>query len=403
MVPGMAGRTKREIRDQDVQGLKCLRKIRPLLSRLRKVGTERDRAGNRRLFMDQYCALILMALFSPAVQSLRDLQRACALDKVRKRLGVTRASLGSMSESVAIFDPAPLKEIAAELGHTIRSRPDRRFDAVGQRITAVDGTVIETVTRVAELSWTPKAKGKHLSAYRLHTHFEVLSGKAVRIDTTSANTKGEADERAVMERTVEGDRCYVLDRGYAKFGLWNVIHAKGSSYVCRVRDKIAATVVQVNDLTDADRAASVISDEIVDLGWKSRHRTRPDHPVRLIRVAVKPHESYRGMQGPHCDGVLRLVTNRLDLPAELIAEMYRLRWVIEMFFRTFKQLLGCRHLFSCDHNGVEIQAYCGMIVCMLILLYTGEKPNRAMYQMVWYYLIGLASLKELEAFIASRK
>jgi len=148
----MAGRAKREIHDQDVQGLKCLRKIRPLLSRLRKVGTERDRAGNRRLFMDQYCALILMGLFNPAIESLRDLQRACALDKVRKRLGVNRASLGSLSESVAIFDPAPLKEIAAELGHTIRGRPDRRFDAVGQRITAVDGTVIDTVKRVAELS-----------------------------------------------------------------------------------------------------------------------------------------------------------------------------------------------------------------------------------------------------------
>jgi IS4 transposase len=125
--------------------------------------------------------------------------------------------------------------------------------------------------------------------------------------------------------------------------------------------------------------------------------------VRLICVAVKPHESYRGMRGPHCDGVLRLVTNRLDVPAELIAEMYRLRWVIEMFFRTFKQLLGCGQLFSDKHNGVEIQAYCAMIVCMLILIYTGEKPNRAMYQMVWYYLIGLASLKELEAFIKSRK
>jgi pyruvate-formate lyase len=86
------------------------------------------------------------------IQSLRDLQRACALDKVRKRLGVTRASIGSLSESVAIFDPAPLKEIAIELGHTIRSRPNGRFDAVGQRITAVDGTVIETVKRVAELS-----------------------------------------------------------------------------------------------------------------------------------------------------------------------------------------------------------------------------------------------------------
>jgi len=399
----MAGRTKREIRDQDVQGLKCLRKIRPLLSRLRKVGVERDRAGNRRLFMDQYCALILMSLFSPAIESLRDLQRACALDKVRKRLGVSRVSLGSLSESVAIFDPAPLKEIAAELGHTIRSRPDRRFDSIGQRITAVDGTVIATIKRVAELSWTPRAKGKHLSAYRLHTHFEVLSGKAVRIDATSASPKGDADERAVLQRTIEADRCYILDRGYISYRLWNAINAAGSSYVCRAADRTSASVTHTNELTDADRAASVISDEIVDLGWKSRHRTLPDHPMRLIRVAVKPHAGCRNMRGPTCDGVLRLVTNRLDLPAELIAEMYRLRWMIEMFFRTFKQLLGCGHLFSDKHNGVEVQAYCAMIVCMLILIYTGEKPNRAMYQMVWYYLIGLASLKELEAFIHSRR
>ena len=152
-----------------------------------------------------------------------------------------------------------------------------------------------------------------------------------------------------------------------------------------------------------ERKGWPISDEVVELDWKSKHRTRPDHPVRLICVAVKPHESSRGWKGPHCDGVLRLVTNRLDLPAELIAEMVRLRWVIEMFFRTFKQLLGCGHLFSDKHNGVEIQAYCAMIVCMLILISTGEKPNRAMYQMVWYYLIGLASLKELEAFIRTRR
>ena len=162
-------------------------------------------------------------------------------------------------------------------------------------------------------------------------------------------------------------------------------------------------VTHADDLTEADRAASVISDEIVDLGWKARHRTRPDHPVRLVCVAVKPHESHRGRHGPHCDGVLRLVTNRFDLPAEPIAEMYRLRWVIGMFFRTFRQLLGCRHLFSGDHNGVEIQASFGMIVCMPILIYTGEKPNRATHQMVWYCLIGLASLEELEAFIETRQ
>jgi hypothetical protein len=402
IVRPMPERTQRKIRAEDVQGVKYLRKLGPLLSGLRKVGTDRDRAGNRKLFMDQYCALILLALFSPAVRSLRDLQQISGLAKVRKRLGVTRASLGSLSESVALFDPARLKEIALELGHKIRPIKGSRFEAVGQKITAVDGTVIETLQRVAKLAWTPKSGGKRLSAYRLHTHFEVLSGKAVRIDATSANPRGAADERAVLQQKIEADRCYVLDRGYISYALWNAVNAVGSSYVCRSSDRTAATVMHVNDLTEADRAANVISDEIVEVGWKSRQRTRPDHPVRLICLEANQHESYRGMQGPHCDGVLRLVTNRLDLPAELIAEMYRLRWTIEMFFRTFKHLLGCQHLFSHRDNGVEIQAYCAMIVCMLILIYTGEKPNRAMHNMVWYHLIDLASRKELEAFIKKR-
>gem|GEM_PF-1365020 len=58
---------------------------------------------------------------------------------------------------------------------------------------------------------------------------------------------------------------------------------------------------------------------------------------------------------------------------------------------------------SDKHNGVEIQASSGMIVCLLVLLSTGEKPNKAMFQMASFYVIGLASLKELEAFIASRR
>jgi hypothetical protein len=72
-------------------GLKCLRKIRPLFSRLRKVDTKRDRVGSRQLFMDQYCAPILMSLFSRMDQSLRDLQRACALNKARQRTHGSRS------------------------------------------------------------------------------------------------------------------------------------------------------------------------------------------------------------------------------------------------------------------------------------------------------------------------
>ena len=133
-----------------------------------------------------------------------------------------------------------------------------------------------------------------------------------------------------------------------------------------------------NELTEADRAASVIRDEIVALGWTSRHRTRPDHPVRLICVAVKPHESYRGITGPECDGLLRLVTTRLDLSASVL-----------------------RHAPRRGDPGVL--RHDRLIVCLLILIDTGERPSRAMYQMVWCYLIGLVSLKELQAFIKTRR
>jgi IS4 transposase len=398
----MAGQ-ERKLRNQDIQGLKYFRSLEPLLARLHAVGTERDKAGNRSLHMDEYCTLLLIWLFSPLVDSLRGLQQASELDKVRKKFGVGRASLGSLSESVRLFDPEPLRQIAAELSHQVPGPEPSRFDVVGQSITAVDGSVIDTVVQVARLAWLPKANGKSLSAYRLHTHFEVLRGVPARIDVTPAKPQGEADERAVLERSIEPDRCYVIDRGYAKFTLWNAIHQVGSSYVCRVRDNSAYEVEQTNLLSAEDVAAGVLRDEVVILGKSSKEEARPDHPLRLVTIAATQHTSrgkYRGgSTGPGCDGTLRLVTNRLDLPAELVSEMYRLRWLIELFFRMFKQLLGCRHLLSTKEQGVELQAYCAIIACLLILIHTGRSPTKRTFEMISFYLVGWASLEELERHI----
>jgi len=96
---------------------------------------------------------------------------------------------------------------------------------------------------------------------------------------------------------------------------------------------------------------------------------------------------------------LRIATNRLDLPAELIGEIYRLRWMIETFFRMFKQLLGCRHLLSTKPYGVEIQVSFGIIACLLIMLYTGRKPTKRTFEMVCFSLSGWASADEMERHI----
>jgi hypothetical protein len=91
------------------------------------------------------------------------------LDKVRTNFGVWRASLGSLSKGVAVFDPEPLNEIAQELFDQLPDVSAGRFGVMGQTLTAVDGSVVETLARVARLAWLPKAKGASLCGYRLHT------------------------------------------------------------------------------------------------------------------------------------------------------------------------------------------------------------------------------------------
>ena len=95
-----------------------------------------------------------------------------------------------------------------------------------------------------------------------------------------------------------------------------------------------------------------------------------------------------------------IATNLLDLPAWIIGLLYRCRWTIEIFFRFFKHVLGCRSLLSHDPEGIEIQTYCAIIACMLISLWTGRKPTLRTYEMICYYFSGMAEEDELLAHLA---
>ena len=220
--------------------------------------------------------------------------------------------------------------------------------------------------------------GSGMVKWRLHTHFEVDRSVPIRIDVTR-RAGGEADERAVLKKCIESDRTYVMDRGYASFALFNKIAAAGSSYVCRIRDNSEFGIQESRELSAADLAAGVLGDQIVTIGTSGIGENRPDHPIRVVEVRTTPHTKrgkYRGgSTGPGSDGVLRIATNLLDVPAETVAVLYEYRWTIEIFFRFFKHVLGCRHLLSHDEHGIEIQTYCAIIACMLISLWTGRKPT----------------------------
>src|SRR5579871_5656250 len=87
-----------------LEGIRLLKRLSPLLGRLRSAGCERDKACNRELFFDQVCQLVLLTFFNPCAQTLRDLKQASRLAQVKKRLGCREASLGSLSEALRVFD-----------------------------------------------------------------------------------------------------------------------------------------------------------------------------------------------------------------------------------------------------------------------------------------------------------
>jgi len=384
---------------RDLKGFKYLDRLLPLVERLHDVGCTRDRAGNRQLHYDQYCLLVLLALFNPVVRSLRAIQQASTLRKVQQRLGCPRTSLGALSEATAVFDAQRLEGIVGELLQEVPRARSIGGDKVPQVLTAVDGSIVRTLASLAEAAYLTDKNGQTHCGWRLHTHFEIDRGVPVRIDVTTAHNSGKTDEKQQLRNRLQADRCYVMDRWFGEFALFNDIVRAKSSYVCRIRDNSnLSDIVAERPLSAAAKQAQVISDAVIRLGYKDQ---RPDHPVRVVQVQTTPHKKTGGRKGgtagPPSDGIIRIATNLLDAPAEVVADIYRHRWTIELFFRFFKHVLGCRHLISQDPGGIQIQAYCAIIACLLIHLWTGGRPTLRSYEMICFYLSGWADLDELTA------
>lgn len=380
-----------------LRGLKSLSRVAELLGFLHEQGCARDKAGNRDLHFDDYVLLVLLYLFNPMIDSMRVLQKVAELPELQKRLGIKRFSLGSFSESCRVFEPSMLQGVVEQL--TGQMRPIDRSELLRQlpgRLTLVDATVINTLCTIAQAMYLPLGDGRHRCAWRLHLQLDVDHHVPSQWEITEPKNTGKSDEKNVLRGKLAAGHTYVMDRWYAQFVLWNDIKRAGSSYVCRVRDNSVYEVIEDRPLDSEAIEAEVISDQIVQMGLGKKPSQRADHPTRLICVKCSPHRK-RGKRangqshGPTSDGTLRIVTDLLDVPAHVIAFLYEYRWTIEVFFRFFKQILGCRHLLSTRMEGIQIQVYAAVICCLMLNTLTGRKPTKWMVMLMALYLQGLAS------------
>jgi hypothetical protein len=399
----MDAATIKALKEEPLPNQGFLRRAGELFSSLRNVGCERDKAGNRELFFNEYCSWMLFYAMTPIVQSLQALQEASDLKGLQEALGLRRFSMGSFSEAPAVFDADLLEPIAANLALQLQVKAmDPRLQELYFTVHLVDSTLLRTLPKLLKTFYHQRKDGGELHAWRVHLDLQLGLPAPERFTVTGAH----GQERQELGRHLRGGCCYVTDRGYQDVSLYNRIHAAGSRYVCRVRENLKFTVLEDLELSAEDRAAGVLADQMVQIA--PGRKEQPSHPVRLITLKEEVHpkriKRHKGVK-KLSSGKLLVLSNLSpsEAPAAVVGLLFRYRWSIELFFRFLKQVLGLRHLICQREEAVRILLYCMVICCVLLELWTGERPDLATMRMLQWYLLGVATLAELQKFLARRQ
>ena len=172
------------------------------------------------------------------------------------------------------------------------------------------------------------------------------------------------DSKVMSEIPVEANAYYLMDKGYVSFdALFKYFHLKHAWFVTRAKDNMRYEVLESREV---DPQAGLISDQTIKLTGYISSKKFPD-TMRLVA-----YEDFR-------DGTLyRFLTNNFDLEAITVAELYRERWQVEIFFKWIKQHLHIKTFYGTSMNAVFTQiwiAVCDYLLLIIAKKHYGLKPS----------------------------
>lgn len=377
---------KKKVKISQIQGAKYLKNIFGILKKLHNIATDPVRPNKRQLHMDEYIAMFLLYMFTPACDSLRSIQRISELKSVCKKFGFKRTGLSTLSDAQHVFDAALLESFIDELYSQVQKKNAAEKKTLKPDIILVDGTVIPAVK---DMAWAIFGSKGDNNALKCHFLYNLNNNVPLFTKVTSANVS----EKKELAQMLEAGKCYVMDRGYAKHALMQAIIDIKSTFVLRIRDNSVFEVIEEKELSKEALDAGIVRDAIVKLGTTDDLKT----PIRIVEVECKTYtkRAKTGRGGPEQGDTILIATNDLEMPVTMISAIYKSRWEIEIFFRYFKHLLGCRHLLCQSKNGVRLEMYAAIIACLLIMLWTGKKPTKATLEVMQFYMYGLADEEDV--------
>lgn len=221
----------------------------------------------------------------------------------------------------------------------------KKFPELGN-LVAIDGSLIDSVL---SMEWAAYRDGSNKA--KTHIGFDI--NRSIPKDIFL--TDGNGGERPFVNQILEPGETGIMDRGYQSHKDFDLWQAEGKHFVCRIKGNTIITCLQ-SFLPPPD--SFIFYDARVQLGQPGISQT--EKPLRLVGYRASGKKYW-------------IATDRFDLTAEQIAQVYKLRWDIEKFFAWWKRHLRVYHLISRSEHGLKIQILAGLITYLLLAIYCQEE------------------------------
>lgn len=314
-----------------------------------KTFTERVTAADQDKYVKKLTTLSYFKLFLHAQLYQRDGLREIADDLLskgfQKELGITSISASQLCRKHNQVDPALLEQVFMDLVQRIRQ--STAPSSLRRDFRIIDSTTIGLCLQ--KFKWAEFRKTK--AGIKLHFRLAYIDDDAT-IPEKVLMTPAKKNDRSQMDGLVnEKGMTYVFDRGYIDYAKFDDYFEQGIFFVTRTKKN---TVIRVVESFTLPEDSQVLSDQMVYIGTPQK---RMENVLRLIHT--------QDSEG----NPIAILTNRFDLEADEIGQIYRERWAIETFFKWMKQHVRIKSFYGTSEQAVMNQVWIALIAfCLLVLV-----------------------------------
>jgi transposase len=223
---------------------------------------------------------------------------------------------------------------------------------------ALDATIVDLCLSV--FPWAKFRKGK--AAVKLHTLLDLRGNIPVVISITHGKVH---DVHILDELSFEAGAVYIMDRAYVDFARLNRIHQSQAFFVTRAKSNFVFKRLYSQPV---DKSTGIRVDQTVTAAG---FYTLKDYPDKLRRISYLDAETNKR---------LVFLTNNFTFPAPVIAQLYKCRWQVELFFKWIKQHLRIKAFYGTTENAVKTQIWIAISVYVLVAIIKKRlKLDRSLY------------------------